>query len=83
MRYSVGDLIKVESVKGCLRPPWYGMMGIIIAVESPGPKDGHGGPVYEVVVMDGRCPMKHKPVFVRESYLCLLEDAEVTRAATR
>ena len=72
----VGDLIKVESVKGCLRPPWYGMTGIIIGVESPAPRQG--GPVYEVVVTDSRCPMKRKPVFIRESYLRLLEDAEAT-----
>lgn len=73
-----GDLIKVESKTGELRPPWYGMMGIIIGLELEHAGDVHG-PLWEVVVTDPRCPMKGKPLLIRESYLCVLSNGKSPR----
>jgi hypothetical protein len=73
-----GDLIKVESKTGELRPPWYGMMGIIIGLE-PDRDLIDDTPLWEVVVTDPSCPMKGKPLLIRESYLCVLSNGKSPR----
>ena len=73
-----GDLIKVESKTESLRPPWYGMMGIIIGSE-PATTHHDGVPLWEVVVTDPRCPVGLRSLLIRESYLRVLSNGKSPR----
>ena len=88
----VGDLVKVESEEGQLRPPWYGMMGVIVGVvDQPIPAGAKPATVeerrllgpwcrlYSVIVTDPRCPMGMKPLQIRENYLRLLSKEKSPR----
>lgn len=80
----VGDLVKVESEEGQLRPPWYGMMGVIVGVvDQPLVEERRlldpWCRLYSVIVTDPRCPMGMKPLQIRENYLRLLSKEKTAR----
>jgi len=80
----VGDLVKVESEEGQLRPPWYGMMGVIVGVVAQPLVEERRllDPwcrLYSVIVTDPRCPMGMKPLQIRENYLRLLSKEKSPR----
>ena len=80
----VGDLVKVESEEGQLRPPWYGMMGVIVGVVAQPLVEERRlldawCRLYSVIVTDPRCPMGMKPLQIRENYLRLLSKEKSPR----